>query len=194
MDQKRDEKTKEVFLKPEGEGRSSDKIIFVVIVVFVLSAVGAVFFYRNRGTERTSQPPSPYTLTPSKITTAAGATQSFTAAYPVSGGWRNLSDASIYVAGGGHDQWVHYNPVTKGFTLAGVTGSCTPGQAATLSNNFLIFNCSASSVSGSDIKPTVTFSLTPQTSFSGAEYRLVIIAFDQAKASSGSVAGTWTVK
>jgi len=191
MDEKHDEKTKEIFFKPEGENHSSDKIRLVAIALLVLSAVGAVYFYRHRDTS--SQLPSPYTLTPSKITTAAGVTQSFTAAYAV-GSWQNLSDASFYVAGGGHDQWVHYNPATKSFTLAGVTGSCTPGQAATLSNKFLTLNCSSSSVSGSGTEPTVTFSLTPQPSFSGAEYRLVVIAFDQAKASSGALAGTWTLK
>src|SRR5437762_10951599 len=115
MDEKQDEKTEEILFKPEGESRSSDKTVLnkttlIVIGVLVLTIVGAAYFYSSRKTKTATQPPNPYTLTPSNITTAAGVPQSFTAVYPISGGWQNLSDASFYIAGGMHDQWVHYYP------------------------------------------------------------------------------------
>jgi hypothetical protein len=199
MDENQDEKTEEILFKPEGESPSSDKTvlnktILIVIGVFVLTIAGAVFFYSFKKPKTAGQPTSPYTLTPSNATTAPGVPQNFTAVYPISGGWKNLSDASFYIAGGSHDQWVHYYPATKNFSLQGTAGRCTAGQATTLSTNFLILNCSASSVSGEGAKPTVTFSLTPKPSFSGVKYLLVVAAFDQAKASAGAVAGSWTVQ
>jgi hypothetical protein len=190
MDNTRDEKA---------EGEVPKKTFSIIVAVIVITAIIVVFYYARKEptTAVKQQPPkpsSPYTLTPSEITSAAGVAQNFTATYPIQGGWQNLSDASFYIAGGGHDQWVHYYPANDSFSFDRMKGSCKPGQATTLSTNFLTLNCADSSASGPQDKPTVTFSLTPRPSFSGEKYVLVVVTFDLNKASFGAVAGNWTVK
>lgn len=140
-----------------------------------------------------AQLPSADALTISNITTAPGITQSFTATYSDRVGWQNLSDASFYIAGGEHDQWLRYNPMTNSFILVGANSNCTPGQATTISSSFLTLNCSSSTVSFSGTTLKVTFSLTPLSSFSGVRYQLIIFVYDYAKKSNGKVVGNWTV-
>jgi len=137
--------------------------------------------------------PSADSLTPASITTTPGAAQSFTAVYSDADGWQSLSDTTLYIAGGTHNEWVHYSPAANRFTLTGVNGNCAPGQGTTLSSGFLTLNCNASSAFGSGNTLTVTFNLTPQPSFSPAQYTLVIGALDQSGASDGKFGGNWTV-
>jgi hypothetical protein len=172
----------------------SKKLFFIAIGVLVLSSIGVVFLLRHKKTATVSAPTGSYTLVPSDITTAAGVAQIFTATYPISGGWQNISDASIYIGGRSNDQWVHYNPSTKNFTLMGAAGSCTAGEATTLSTNYLSLNCGATSASGSGEKPMITFSLTPQPSSSGTKYMLNTIVMDISKKGSGGTGGNWTIK
>jgi len=180
--------------KISDENLLSNKLFFIVIGVLIVSAVGVVFLLRHKNTRTVNVPTGPYTLVPSEITTAAGVAQSFTVTYPVPGGWQNISDASIYIAGGHHDQWVHYQPATKSFTLKGANGSCTAGKPATLSTNYLILNCGASSASDSGEKPIITFSLTPLPSSSGVKYVINTILIDKTKKGSGGIGANWTVK
>ena len=180
-------------------GELSKKTILIVICLIVLATIGTIIFYGARKTTivapQPQRPATPlYTLTPSNITTAAGIAQVFTAEYPVSGGWQNLSDASLYIAGGGHDQWVHYYPVKNSFSFDKQKGSCKPGEATSISTKYLTLNCGASSVSGPGEKPKITFSLTPQPPFSKEKYVLLVVTFDNNKASSGKLLGNWTVK
>lgn len=194
MDEKHDVKTEEKFSGREDGNHSSKKLFFIAIGVLVISAIGVLFLLRHRNTRTAIVPTSPYALTPSNITTAAGVAQSFTVIYPVAKGWQNISDASIFIAARKNDQWVHYSPMTKGFTLKGTDGSCRAGQAATLSTDYLTLNCGASSASGSAEVPMVTFSLTPQPSSSGTKFIMNTFVIDKTKKGSGGVGGMWTVK
>src|SRR6187401_266827 len=110
MDEKLDEKTKD--LSGSGLNPSSKRLLFIMIGVLVLSAAIVAYLLRQKDTKPLTagkQPPIPYTLAPSKVTSAAGTAQSFTATYPLPGGWNGISDASFYIAGAKHDQWVRYN-------------------------------------------------------------------------------------
>jgi hypothetical protein len=132
-------------------------------------------------------------LTPVNISTFPSVAKAFTAVYSDPNGWLNLSDVSLFLSGSTHNEWVHYNPQTNKFTLVGVGGDCSPGQATILSNTQLILNCGPSTASGSGSDLTVTYNLTPQPSFSGASYLLIITAVDQSSARNSMTAGFWTV-
>jgi hypothetical protein len=129
----------------------------------------------------------------SNIMTTSGVTQIFTATFSDPNGWQNLSDASFYLLGGGHDQQVHFNPLTHNFTLDGAAGSCTPGQPAILSNTYLTLNCSISSYTSSGNLLTVTYTIIPRTAFSGFQYRLFILATDKSGNTNAKNVGNWTV-
>jgi hypothetical protein len=126
------------------------------------------------------------------ISTGPSVVQSFTAGYSDPNGYLNMSDASLFLSGTTHNEWVHYNPQTNRFTMMGVGGDCSPGQATTLSNAYLVLNCNSSSASGSGPNLTVVYNFTPQPPLSGAGYRLVLAATDP----GGSVnkdMGYWVV-
>jgi subtilisin family serine protease/glucose/arabinose dehydrogenase len=164
--------------------------------VRALDGAGNLSAYSNVASATTptqNQPPGAGTLTPANVLTSPGTAQRFTATYSDPDGFQNISDATLYIVGGGHNQWAHYSPSTNSFSLTGAAGGCTPGQAATLSTSFLTLNCSGSSASGSGTALTVNFSFTPQTSFSGVQYQTVLLVFDQTGQSIGKQAGSWNV-
>jgi hypothetical protein len=138
-------------------------------------------------------PPRAVSLTPVNISTAPGTPQSFTAVYSDPDGYMNISTATLSLSGSAHNERLDYNLGTNKFTMVGVGGDCSPGQAATLSDGNLTLNCSSSSVSGSGTTLTLTFNLTPQPPLSGAAYLLIITAVDQSAASNSKTTGTWTV-
>src|SRR6266850_1091683 len=76
-------------------------------------------------------------LTPVNISTHPSVAKTFTAVYSDPNGWLNLSDVSLFLSESTHFEWVHYNPQTNKFTLMGVSGDCSPGQATILSNTQL---------------------------------------------------------
>jgi len=139
------------------------------------------------------QPPTAVSLTPVNITTVPSVVQSFTAVYSDPDGWQNISDASLTLSGSTHTEALHYSPATNKFILLGASGDCSPGNGATLTNGFLNLNCGASNISGSGNTLTITFSLTPQPSLSGAPYLLGIAAIDQGGASNSKTVGYWVV-
>jgi hypothetical protein len=159
---------------PDGQSATSATGIFTVI-------------------QNQNHPPSADSLMSVNITTAPGAAQSFTAVYSDPDGYMNISDASLSLSGGAHNERLDYNPATNQFTLMGASGDCSPGQAATLSDGNLTLNCSASSASGSGTTLTLTFNLTPQPPLSGFAYLLIISVIDQGGLSDSKTPGTWTV-
>jgi hypothetical protein len=77
--------------------------------------------------------------------------------------------------------------------MAGADGSCSPGQAAIITDGYLALNCAASSVSGSGTTLTVTYNLTPQPPPSGAPYQEIISVTDQSNASNSKTLGYWII-
>jgi plastocyanin len=140
-----------------------------------------------------NQPPSADSLMPVNISTEPSVAQSFTVGYSDPNGYLNMTDASLFLSGTTHNEWVHYNPQTNRFTMMGVGGDCAPGQATTLSNLYLVLNCNSSSASGSGPNLTVVYNLTPQPPLSGAAYRLIMAVSDQGGSSSNRDMGYWVV-
>jgi len=127
------------------------------------------------------------------IATLPSVAQSFTAVYSDPDGYLNIADVSLLLSGIAHNEQVHYNPLTNKFTLMGVGGDCSPGQATTLTSGYLTLNCVSSSVSGSGSMWTVIYNLTPQPPFSGTAYQQIISVTDQGSLSNSKTTGTWIV-
>ena len=114
-----------------------------------------------------NHPPSADNVSPMNSTTGPGTVQIFTAVYSDPDGWQDIAAANFYLAGGLHNEWLHYLVAPNLFTMLGTNDFCSPGQAKTISSGFLTLDCAASSVSGSGTVLTVTFRVTPQPSFIG---------------------------
>jgi hypothetical protein len=76
----------------------------------------------------------------------------------------------------------------------GASGDCSPGQAAALSNGFLILECSSSSAVGSGNTLTVAFTLIADPFLmSGFPHLMTILVVDQSNASDSKTPGVWIV-
>jgi hypothetical protein len=126
-------------------------------------------------------------------TTAAGDQQTFVSVYSDADGYQNIAEANFYLAGGMHNEWLHYVSAANLFFIMGAPGVCTPGQATVLSNGFLTLDCAASSVAGSGAALTITLRVTPQSSSTGIDYNIFTAASDHAGAAFAMVAGTWGI-
>jgi hypothetical protein len=127
------------------------------------------------------------------ISSAPGSAQSFTASYSDPNGYIDISTATLTFWGPSFGLQVDYHPSSNEFTMAGAGGTCSPGQAAVLTDGYLTLNCGASTVSGSGNTLTVTFNVTPQPPSSGMPYQITISVEDHAGASNSKTPGTWIV-
>jgi plastocyanin len=137
--------------------------------------------------------PTAESVTPMNSATQAGMEQTFTSVYSDPDGYQNIAEASLYLAGGMHNEWLHYISAAHLFFIMGAPGVCTPGQATTLSNGFLTLDCANSSVSRSGNMLTVTFRVTPLGPSSGINYNIFLGVSDHAGAAHGAFGGTWQI-
>jgi hypothetical protein len=148
------------------------------------------------GTWIVNRPPAANTLMPMDSMSDTGMGIMFTAVYSDPDGYQNIAVANFYMSGNGgmHNEWLHYVAAPNLFTMMGTNDTCSPGQMKMLSNGYLNFDCSSSSVSGSGNTLTVIFQVTPQMSSSGIMYDIFSAASDQAGGANAVHAGTWMIE
>jgi hypothetical protein len=140
-----------------------------------------------------NRPPSVGTTSPMNSTTPVGTEQTFTIVYSDPDGWQNIAAANFYMSGNGGaiNQWLHYIPAPNLFIMMGTNDVCSPGQAMTLSNGTLSFNCATSTATGVGTNLTIVFKATPL--LGGIQYNFFNGTSDQAGAAFAVFGGTWQI-
>jgi hypothetical protein len=155
--------------------------------------IGGATSSKTLGSWNINRPPDVGNTSPMNTTTSTGNPQTFTIVYSDPDGYQNIAAANFYMSGNGGsiNQWLHYLAAPNLFTMMGTNDVCNPGQAKTLSNGSLSFNCAASTISGSGTTLTTVFQVTP---LSGSNtYQFFNATSDQAGAALGTFAGTWQI-
>jgi hypothetical protein len=157
------------------------------------SEMGGATNSKTLGTWTINRPPSVGTSSPMSSTTPVGTQQTLTIVYSDPDGYQNIAAANFYMSGNGGviNQWLHYLVAPNVFTMMGTTDVCNPGQAKTLSNGSLSFNCATSTVSNSGTNMTVVFKVTPLQG--SIMYQFFNAASDQTGAAFGASGGNWQI-
>ena len=154
-----------------------------------------------------SSPPTLVSLTPSELTSVAGAAETFSAVYGDPAGYTNLKSVDLVVSQTGsssHAIWARYNRSKNTlflFNNAGtalISGSCTPGSPFVLQNAQGTLNCKQTSVIASSPDQnsiTVNWSITPKASFvSASPMQVLMTAKDIYTITTGpTTKGSWTI-
>jgi hypothetical protein len=140
-------------------------------------------------------------VTPASGTSAADAMVNFTTTYTDANGYGQLATGYFLVntaLSGTNAAYGYYNQNDNALYWrndAGTVwlGPCTPGQATVLENGYSKLDCAASTVSGSGVTLTVTWTVSFKAPFvTSAVKKIYLLAYDDAGASSGWVQkGTW---
>jgi len=143
-------------------------------------------------------------VTPSALTSAPAAAQTFSAIYSDPDGYANLKQVGFLVntavSGANGIYLLHDRTVNKLYLYTdagtGFVGNCTPGVAGSLTNAQGTLNCAATTVSGSGNNLTVNWNITPKAAFVSATTRnLYLYARDMSNASVGWIdRGDWRIK
>jgi hypothetical protein len=155
--------------------------------------IGGATSSKTLGSWIINRPPSVGSTSPMNSTTSTGNPQTFTIVFSDPDGYQNIAAANFYMSGNGGliNQWLHYLQAPNLFTMMGTNDICSPGQAKTLSNGSLSFNCATSTISGSGTTITIVFQVTPLSG--GITYNFFNGTSDQAAAAFGAFGGTWQI-
>jgi hypothetical protein len=150
-------------------------------------------------------PPTLVSLTPSEVSSVAGAAQTFTAVYGDPAGYTSLKAVDIAASStgsGANAIWARYDRGANTLHLfnnagtAFISASCAPGSPVILQNARGILNCQQTSVTGSGNNLTVNWSITPKISAfpSTTAVQVLMFASDAAGLAAGpTTMGSWTI-
>ncbi len=149
----------------------------------------------------TNVAPTLGTLTPSVLTSAPEAAQTFTAIYSDADGYANIKQAYLRVHTAANGIYLRYDRTTNKLYLyndagTATVGSCTPGVAGTLTNTQGSLNCAATTVAVSGNNLTINWNITPSAAFASATARnLYMFVSDMSNLTAGwTDKGDWTIK
>ena len=147
---------------------------------------------------QTSISPALGTLTPSVVTSEANEAQEFSAVYSDRNGFRDLKHVYLKVGSSINGIAAIYSRTNNKLYLVndagmGYVGTCTPGEAKTLTNTQGRLDCETTTVSGTGNNLTVNWNITPKASFAGTK-SLYMFARDNADLTVGwEHKGNWTI-
>jgi len=137
------------------------------------------------------------------LSTAPDVAQTFGTVYSDANGYLDVNLAYLLVntrVSGTYGIYAYYARSTARLYLmndasSAAIGSCTPGEATTLSNSQGTLDCAGTTVSGDGTDLTITWRITPTSTFASAFKKNVYLqARDASNASTGWVdQGDWTI-
>jgi hypothetical protein len=145
------------------------------------------------------------TFSPDGGSGSVGQPVAFTTTYHDSNGWQHIHSAYLLLNTRRtfrQGLFVRYSENDDQLSLRNDAGnqwvdSCTPGEAAVLSNSYVSLDCSTTTVSGSGDTLTVTWWVTPLAPFSDqyGTYEAHLLAWNDSGQRDGwNQAGTWTLE
>jgi hypothetical protein len=141
------------------------------------------------------------TLTPSVLLSAPDIAQTFTAIYSDANGYADIKNANLRVGTAANGIYLRYDRTTNKIYLyndagTATVGSCTPGNAGTLTNTQGSLNCAATTVAKAGNDLTINWNIKPKTAFaSETKKNLYMLVRDMSNTTVGwTDKGDWTIK
>jgi hypothetical protein len=141
------------------------------------------------------------TITPASGTGQAGVSKSFTTTYSDADGWANIQYVYFLInssTGTSNCFDGYYNQNTNKLYLrndAGTdwSGGYAPGSANVIQNSYASLNCAQTTVNGSGMTLTVTWSVTLKAPFTGSKNTYLYVRDDSNAYVSFTKMGTWAI-
>jgi hypothetical protein len=145
---------------------------------------------------------TPQGISASAATSTAGAAQQVVATWSDGNGASDIRYAYMQIgsaSGGGLITKVYYNQQTNKLYLLSDAGNSwlggfAPGSANTITNSRVSLNCQSTAVTPSGLNLTVSFSITPNISYTGIKpLMLYVVDYSGAHPATWLIMGSWTI-